>query len=1004
MVDIPEGFEIERKREGISIPEGFEIEERLPPSLRQNVIYGAQGALSGLSSVLGAPVDIANLAVGAEKPFLGSQSIRSGLQTVMERAGALTGRSAPGTRYTYDNIQEVPPDYRPAARAGEASGATLPFLGALGLAGRAAGATAPIATTAAELPSTSPFVARMGTTLEAARAAPAGTGVLPAAQQAVRGMVADAASNPYFALSQLPSTIGAAAGAFGAEAVFPGSEAAQALGQLGGGLAGALGTAAAQSGSQSLARARQVAMPTSEEATQQAVAATLAPKLAAAGERPGNIISALEQPAVVSGMLPAERAQSRALTGVQSFLAKSDEELANAVKRSQEAVDRNLRGGITTAFEPGSQKALIATAQQRQAAFAKNIDDLVSAAEARAQQYVEGISARGEQAVSLAQQQARRAAGLATERVSPVAPLTASEGIRTNIAARDILEKALASARKTERTLWGQVPKDIEVQPVNSVGAYKSIRAEMQPEDSLPGIVDRVMRRYEAAIPSAAGEGLEAEAQAFMAARAGAEPPKPITTKDLLSMRSDLLEEARSLRSGATPDFKNARRVQNIADGILADLEAVGGKEVEIARDYSRALNDRFGRSFAGDVLGTKGTGAERVRPELTLETAAAGAPERVREQLLDLQRAVEGNPEMAALQERFLRSMSEKLIDPTTNQINPNRVDAFIRDNKAVLDVFPQYQTALEQARDAQRAAVGAAEGVTTAQKAADTAVKEAAREAEKAKKAVLQKTNDAKREVEKVAAFSRVLQAGEKPADAIAKAVEGANPVRDINRLSVLALRGGDDAVGGLRASILDYAMSQRVGNKFTYGAVKDVLNTPLSAEGPTLIETLVKNRVMNANQALSVDALVNRGIASEISRATGIEVKSFGQQADMSGRYIPRIIGAKLSALLPSGNMGAGLQMANLAANAAERIASSLPADKVNALMAKALASENPKLLIDILEKAALIGGGAARGINAQTREIISALRAMVDRSEYQAERPTGAAFRPEELSRR
>lgn len=982
MVTIPDGFEIERKREELSVPEGFEIEAQTPQGLRGSVTYGAQGALSGLAGVLGAPVDIANLAVGAQRPFLGSESIRAGLQNVMERVGAATGRSAPGTRYIYDNIQEVPPEYRPAARAGEASGATVPFVGGLALAGRAA----PIAQTVA-----------------AAAAPPAGTGVLPAAQQAVRGMVADAASNPYFALSQLPSTIGAAAGAYGAEVVAPGSDVAQTIGQFGGGLAGALGAAAAQSGSQSLARARQIAMPTSEEATQQAAAVTLAPKLVEARETPEQIIAALRQPPVVGGMLPAEAAQSRALTGVQSFLAKSDEELANAVKRSQEAVDRNLRGGITTAFEPGSQKALVATAQQRQAAFAKNVDDLISSADARLQSYVQGTAARGEQAVSIAQQQARRAAGLAAERIAPVAPLGAAERLQTNVAVKNLAEDALSAGRKIESSLWKKVP-DLEQQPVNSVAAYRAIRSEMQPEDSLPGVTDKILRRFERSIAPPAGEGIEAEAQAFMAARAGGEAPKPITTKDLLNLRSDILADARSLRSGQTPDFKNARRLQIIADALLDDVAAVGGKEVDIARDYSRALNDRFSRSFAGDILGFKGTGAERVRPELTMEAATMGAPEKVRQQLLDLQRAVEGNPEMAALQERFLRSMSEKLIDPTTNQINPNRVDAFIRDNKAILDVFPQYQTALEQARDAQRAAVGAAEGVTTAQKAADAAVKEATREAEKAKKAVLQKTNDAKREVEKVAAFSRVLQAGEKPADAIAKAVEGANPVRDINRLSVLALRGGDDAVGGLRASILEYAMSQRVGNKFTYGAVKDVLNTPLSPEGPTLIDALVRNRVMNANQALAIDAFINRGIASEISRATGIEVKSFGRQADMAGRYIPRIIGAKLSALLPSGNMGAGLQMANLAANAAERIASSLPADKVNALMAKALASEDPRLLIDILERATTMMTGGARRLEPRTLEIISALRAMVDRSEYQPERPAGAAFRPEELGRR
>ena len=982
MVTIPEGFELERERS--SIPEGFEVETAPPlQGLRGSVIYGAQGALSGLAGALGAPVDIANLLVGAERPFGGSAMIRAGLQNVMERVGTATGRSAPGTRYIYDNIQEVPPEYRPVVRAGEASGATVPFLAGLGLLGRAA----PIAQTTA-----------------AAAAAPATTGIGSAAQQAVRGMVADAAANPYFALSQVPSTLGAAAGAYGAEVVAPGSELGQTIGQFGGGLAGALGVGAAQSGSAALARARQVASMGRAGSTEQAAAVTLAPKLMEAGETPEQIIAALRQTPVVEGMLPAERAQSRALTGVQTFLSKRDEELANAVKRSYEAVDDNLRKGVPDAFIPGSQRALIRTAQDRQAAFAKNMDDLVSAAELRAQQSVDAATAAGERGVSEAQRRAAQAGGVAAERLGPVSPLTAGEAIQTNIGARKILEDALSSARKTEKTLWNQIPKTVEIAPQNTVDAYKLVRSEMQVEDKLPGIVERVMQRYQAALPQEAVPegGLAAEARAFMAARAGAEEAaKPITSQDLLNMRSDLLEQARSLRAGATPDYSTARRLGVIADGILKDLESMEGDAVKVARDFSYALNDRFSRSFAGDVLGTKATGAERVRPELTLETAAAGSPERVRQQMLELQAATEANPEMAALQERFLRTMSERLIDPTTNQINPNKVDAFIRDNKAVLDVFPQYQTALEQARDAQRAAIGAAGEVTTAEKAAAATIKQATSDADKALKAVLQQTKDATKQAEKVSAFGRVLAAGEKPVDAIRMAVEGQNPVRDLNRLSVLALRGGDDAVGGLRASILEYAMSQRVGNKFSYGAVKDVLNTPLSPEGPTLLKKMVDNKVMTADQALSIDAIINRGIASEISRATGVEVKEFGRQADMAGRYLPRIIGAKLSAMLPAGNMGAGLQMANLAANAAERIASSLPADKVNSLMAKALASEDPKLLIDILERSANMMTGGARAIDPRTRETIAALRAMLDRSSYEPERPRGAAFRPEEL---
>lgn len=914
MAELPAGFVLE----GDALPAGFQLEEQ-PQGLRGAITYGAQGVMRGLTGVLDLPGQLMNVVTGRQDQTLG-QTVRRGIGAAQEAVGTATGRSAPGTRYQYENIEEIPPEYRASARFGEAVGAAYPM------------AAAPLA--AARTMS-------IPAALAAQTAAPAAAGIAPAASNAVRQMVATAAANPsFFVASQIPSTLGAGVGAFGAEMVFPGSELAQMAGQFSGGLLGA-GTTAGAMGAGGAARgAVSAAIPGTEAAARAQAGRALVPILEQAGETPAQIIQRLQRPDIVPGALPAELAQSRGITGVQRYLAGQDTELANALAASRERVAAGIQAGVEEGFQPGSTQALTQAAQTRQRGFAQRLDNLVTQAEQKAIRL-------GEQAATAAE---------------PIAPLTPGQARGVNVQARNLLEDALMLARKEESKLWNAIPDNLRGQPSSTLRAYDDIRANILPEEKLPSLVENVMTRYRTSI----------------------EEGKPIDFSDLKRLRTKLLTSAREAR--ASNAFDDARIYNLVADGVLEDMSRLGGSAATAARDYSRALNDRFSRSFAGDVLGTKPSGAERIRPELTLEAATEGAPELIAARLKEMQTASEGlSPIMQLTQRDFMRSFGANVFDATTGAIDPRKADAFLRNNSAVMEMFPDYANMLRQASQAQRAAGEATQAVPQIEKATAAAAKKA----------------------ERVSAFGRVLAAGERPEQAIATALKGTNPVNDLTKLSTLALRGGQDAVAGLRGAVLKNVMDDATTSSgISYGKLSASLLDPVSESGLSVLGIMERNKIMTPAQRSQIEAFIKRGVERDAADAMGIDVKQFGSVAGMTRRYIPRIIGAKLSTLFSGGGAGESLQAAQMGANAAEKIAVRLPADKVSAVMSQALKADTPQELIEILERAAAYTPRGQITIDPATREMISALRAMTVAPGYERERPEGGAraFRPEQLGRR
>ena len=340
-----------------------------------------------------------------------------------------------------------------------------------------------------------------------------------------------------------------------------------------------------------------------------------------------------------------------------------------------------------------------------------------------------------------------------------------------------------------------------------------------------------------------------------------------------------------------------------------------------------------------------KATGEEAIRPALTLEAAASGSPALAAQKFIELRQASgpvgQGpiTPEMANTQETYLRSLSQNLIDPLTGRVKPKEVAKFIRTQGQLLEQFPGYRKSLQEAASAQIAADSIDIKATETLKAVNNA------------------------------AFAKVLKAGEIPADAVKSALEGSNPLQDFRKLSALARSGGPGSVAGLRSAILNYVTDKAIsGGTISFGNVEQVLKTPIAPKGPTLLDAMVSNRVAGQTMADDIASKVSLGVRHETAGQNAIKIESVGDEAGQVARWGARILGAKLASHLGATGGGAGpsLQVAQVAASAAEKALAGMPVDRARKLISLAMQQSDPQKLIDILEKigtmkAAELSGG-------------------------------------------
>lgn len=623
--------------------------------------------------------------------------------------------------------------------------------------------------------------------------------------------------------------------------------------------------------------------------------------------------------AVTDAIMYFSRARKEENAGevLRSVLAETGEDIPTVIKLLEKVEDVKLTSGIKTG-SPGLL-AVESKLVKSSPTFANKLMDMNKSAFADMRQVIDNMTATGDPQLLRAAAKLRgqyfddlinERVRLAKKKAAEASAQITVKGTKSGASADvyGIMKGALKDLRTAEKDIWEKIPKDIGLIPTRLREAQTKITGEILKEEKVP-FAPTLRRMLE--------DGT--------------------TSGEMLTLRSRALENQRTLRS--EKKYGEARRVGMIADAALDDLGELSIPAVDQARDFSRRLNENFTQSFAGDVLSTSRTGAERISPELVLERAfgSGGTAGKVRMNDLvaagkyaddELLTSVIGDS-VRNEQERFLRMVADSTMKDGI--VDANRLQTFMTKNGELLERFPQLVNDLSNAGSATRLL-----NKTEAVKG-------------QANKAIMRK-----------AAFAQVAEV-ENPTVVVSQVLTGKNPMGDYKRLAKLAKRSGPGATAGLRTSTIDHEVAQAM--------------TPNGLSFIKLKETLAPRLAMMAKEGVA-DTAFNKNMTNLLNRAAEIEtsVTVRREAGDLIGEpdqffdLMVRIVGANVggaSALASSS--GAGLVVAGATVRSFRNLLEKIPASRVMDVLVEA--AENPSFMANLLKKVKT--PAQARGVVTQLR---------------------------------
>lgn len=307
---------------------------------RSPLVALGQGATAGIAGVVGAPVDIINIGLGAiglgtERPILGARHLR-------EMIGRIP--TPGGVPLTYTGIEEVPEEHRALARAGEVIGGAAPFAAA-------------------------PFAVRRA---------------IERVPEIFRPIVRAARERPRrFATAEVGGTVGAATGAGAAELAFPGDPTAALVGEVAGGF---LNPTAALARFAPVEGVQRVARSYTRAGREEAAAKAIQDVMIAAGEDPQRVAATLRQADVDGVSLTAgQRAQSPTLLALERTLTGKNPDFDRAMRQATSDNIARMRDSVEQLRATGDPNLLREAARLRNTYFNRLLQDRFDAAQARMQ-------------------------------------------------------------------------------------------------------------------------------------------------------------------------------------------------------------------------------------------------------------------------------------------------------------------------------------------------------------------------------------------------------------------------------------------------------------------------------------------------------------------------------------------------------------------------------------------------------------------------------------------
>lgn len=456
-------------------------------------------------------------------------------------------------------------------------------------------------------------------------------------------------------------------------------------------------------------------------------------------------------------------------------------------------------------------------------------------------------------------------------------------------------------------------------------------------------------------------------------------PDNPITLKELQEARSSALNKGRKLASQGNLD--EARIAFELADALLLDMNSVsrteGGAAYEIARSFSRSLNDTFTRSFAGQQMRKTPSGAYRNAPELFWQATEAGTSDAT---TLRLQQVME-IPNFAlengvGKQTISLMDGTEITFDPDVAKANvTNAVDALLRDAHFTVSRDPVTGELKERAFK-----VWMEEHDELLNQF--PALKRDLNDLEK-RQVLLDKRrlqfNEQSKRTRSMVTFMDLIPAGAmgegtgttSPTTAVSRAMAKSNKEKLPAMLRLLSYAENApekiraDALNGYKNAVIDWALTEAgqtggiINSRNLYnllftpperGLGKGVFNVPL-------VEFLVKNNAMPQDQADRLKKYVTDMVQFEATRGGGGDIAEVTKKVNAGLAVWAKISGSaagtRVYSFLTGGQGGPGsITAAGIGAKAVSDVVDRLPESLAGDVMHRILSDAD--LLAILLKK--------------------------------------------------
>ena len=438
-----------------------------------------------------------------------------------------------------------------------------------------------------------------------------------------------------------------------------------------------------------------------------------------------------------------------------------------------------------------------------------------------------------------------------------------------------------------------------------------------------------------------------------------------IDASKMIQIRSELLEQSRKAAAGTNPDPDNARLFGQFSETVLDDLEKLDSVDYQIARQYSRALNDVYTRSFGGEMLAKDARGAGRILPEVLIETVFSSGSDltALRMQqiedsasfLLDQQREIAAQfprSEQARLLKQLVPDAKERVRSIDEAQSLVTRLGAA----NALYQVQDPVTGAMQTRLDTDKLIAWAAENNQLVRKAGLADDLSNAVRAENLYKLTLKRNSKLNQSIKNKTAFGSLLRSGPdtNPTVIVSSVIRGKSPETGLRRLSLLAKKHGTDAMDGLRSTVMDYAFTQasKPGG-FSPTTFQRAMFEPIAAGQPSLYTMMRRQGIMEKGHGKNIQEILVPMMRIERELAGGQTIDGVIKNFGIMGQFATRFIGAQAGSAVSRMAGGAGtIQIPAYGASVAQEVFDKMP----NLSMRKMLedATKDPPFMAQILSK--------------------------------------------------